>query len=134
VSSFTEATPGLVINRIHAGLDHGGCFLKKDDRGFTVLNEAFVKKFWLPIVCGTDAPRAGDDERLAPAIRRLSYWVKTALEVGLWFAGLEVFGWSMITVGNSQWVQTAGRILVILGAALPILGLWNGIRENSQKT
>ena len=131
VSSFTEPTPELVINRIHGALDHGGCFLRKDEEGNNVLNENFIRKFWLPIIRGEDAPRSGDDESIAPAIRRLSYWVKTAWEVIFWVIVLEIMGWCLIWFGRSEWLLLPGWCLAGLGGAVLVGWLWMGWRQAS---
>ena len=127
---FTDPLPGLVVNRIHADMDHGGFFIKQEPGGKTVLNAEFIRRYWLSVIRGEDAPRYGDHQQIAPSIKRLSYWVETYREVGLWFAGLQILGWCLITFGNSPLVQTPGRILVVSGAVILILWLWNGVREN----
>jgi hypothetical protein len=126
VSRLTDPTPGLVVNRIHADLDHGGCFLKKDQNDNNILNEDFVRKFWLPVIRGEDAPRYGDDEHTAPSIRRLSYWVKTAWEVKLSFAICQLLGWGLIGLFSSKWPGLLGWVLVAVGAAIPLVWICMG--------
>lgn len=83
VSRFDDPTPGLVVNRLHYGLNHSGCFVKRDANGDEKLNEEFVRRFWLPIIRGDDAPLFGDDERTSRLVISLRYWITTAWEIKL---------------------------------------------------
>lgn len=55
VNTLTDATPKLIVNRVHGRLDHSGFFIKKEN-GYNVLNKEFVRDYWLPIIRGEDAP------------------------------------------------------------------------------
>ncbi len=111
---------------MHGRLDHGGFFLKNDN-GHNVLNKEFVRDYWLPIIRGQDAPREGIQPSRSPFVRRLSYLVKTAREIFLWIAILEIVGSFLIHLG----LVVPGWCLVAIGGVIPVGWLWIGLTQAS---
>jgi hypothetical protein len=129
VNRFTDATPKLIVNRVHCRLDHGGFFITHEN-GHNVLNKEFVRAYWLPIIRGEDAPREGVEPRISPFIKRLSYWVKTARELVLWITILEIAGWSLVRLGTG-WLVVLGWCLAIAGGASLIIWICMGLKGAS---